>query len=162
MYEQIFGNEFKWFERTSILSLNTLMDDYVVPFQRTIPQKFQMETMKALISLREMKLISAEDEYNYLSSDLYKLISELEVSYNSGAFVLLVYCINDFLSLQLDRTKIRKLLEWINDPDMIPSVADVPISVLFNEYILKYGITSEDLIRYIIYIENFRKSYPIS
>lgn len=153
--EEMFGNEFKWFDRTAIMSFNTLWNEYIIPSQRTIPQKFQIETQKALLKLKEMKLIDPEIENNYLSSHLFKSISEIEATYNPGAFALLTFIIEDYRTLRTSHVKMNELFNFISEPDTYLVADDMNASSLFNEYILQYGITCEDLIRYIIFIQNF-------
>jgi len=149
MANDIFGNDYKWFDRTAILSLNTLITDYIVPSQRTIPQKFQIETMKSLTKLKEINLISVEEEYDYLSSDFYKSISEKDNTYNPGAFALIIYSINDLKAPKINKKKFNELLSIINDPYKMDS------HELLIDYINHFGITCEDLIRYAIFIDNY-------
>jgi len=150
--EDIFGQEYHWFERTGgRLSLHTF--DYVIPSQRTLAQKFQMETMKALSSLKEMNWITTEEEYEYLSSSFYKTVSEQEHTYNAGAFALLVYIINRYHpSITFDSNRVRELWTRIQTPSSVSSVSS------WEDYIHRYGITVEDLIRYLHYMEQFQQA----
>ena len=155
--DDVFGVDYGWFNRSSILSSKMLIDYNILPHQRTIQQKFQVETVKATTLLKEFKWIDSAQEENYLDGAFYKSISQLESTMNPGAFAFLIPCIENFQQLTLYPPQIQIILSRIKDPkSYVVRDSTQNVSHLLQEYILKFGITCEDLIRYILYLDQFR------
>jgi hypothetical protein len=157
--DETFGLDYGWFDRTAIWSSRLLVDYNTLPQHRTMSQKFQIESVKALTKLLEMKLISYEQEENYLSSFLYKEISQKDTTYNPGAFAFLSFAIIEYSTLRFNSALLHQLFNYIKNPNLyVNTEIGTTSSQLLKDYIQRYGLTCEDLIRYIRFIQNYNKS----
>jgi len=146
--DQEFGLERSWRDRVSLKFAHFEFDDYAPPSKRTIAQKFEVQAKVAVNKLLELRLMDNEDAENFLTNFI-KPISSRSTTLNGGAFALVFLCMDwgqkkFIISKKKDRFSWQDLIDFISRPNN-----------RLSSYIKEYGITINDLIRYLIYSQNY-------
>jgi hypothetical protein len=124
------------------------IDEFTPPSKRTIQQKFRIQSMKAVNKLVELNIMMGQAGNLFLEK-FAQPISGNPGTMNGAAFAL-VFCCFDFKSNRFVMKKSEEVYTWKELTELINN----PKGGL-DEFIKEYGITVNDLIRYLVFATDF-------
>lgn len=152
-----FSEERNWRDRVAFKLARYEFDEYTHPSKRSIAQKFEIQAKIAVNKLIDMKLMDDESAEHFLN-DFIKPISNDSNTMNAGAFALVFCCCNWYkkppvfvLKKNKDFFSWEDIIEIVQKPQKIGKKD----TSSFEQYLKEYGITDNDLIRYLLFAQNY-------
>lgn len=147
------GLERNYFERVSYSAQRFSFDNLIPPSKRTVAQKFEMQSKKALNELIDLKLFGDFELNHQKLSDIFlnDYLKKIDPKSKNGAAFALVFCCFNFYTQKFTMKKHKDFLSW---EDLVEFINKNPPSSGFKKFIDDYGIKAPDLIRYLIYARN--------
>jgi hypothetical protein len=152
-----FGQERNVRDRVAFKLARYEMDEYTHPSKRSIAQKFEIQAKIAINKLIDMKLTDEESAERFLN-DFIKPISNNSNTMNGGAFALVFCCCDWYKKPPTFIIKKKKnTFSWEEMINIVknPQQVDKKYKLSMDSYIKEYGITENDLIRYLLFAQNY-------
>jgi len=133
-----------------IFWMSNIVDFDVIPSKRTVSEKFKVQSSKAVLKLSELGFYTDDERERFFGGPM-TIIGSNPKSMNGAAFALVFTCY-DFFQKKMNPSSWHHLLRCIQNSEYRKK--NVKNYKEFESFLIDYGITVDDLIRYFIYAEN--------